>query len=637
MEFLGRKSITSVSVGTHEVELDAFAAAAAAALAGRDSEILVLGNEPPLTLTLSSTDGASLVARPSEGGEAITLRDSAFGVVAHDADARRAAFANERLQSDVGETAWRAITDPLVFDQNPASRLLAIYEHRQLALPRRYEAMRARWSTERRISDEDLQSPRVQVLLSHLRIESASASLPDWERAAQALIAEYGIGTAVERLAAVPIPLPESLIAALSELSPESRCTLLRRVFRRPCSPVAGVNMLRLLARLGETESRYIRWAVRMLRHMGTENWQSQARLLCEVVGAVLPTRHPREAGSNTPAGSDFAGELFSAWYHAHNFVSTAAAVGGDAEALFERVKRHSERADSPFVAPDAWRDVAHPRSISYERLLVAGLQHAVLGTHLAERTFALKEAIRSTRVGSETEGRAPAPELLAGQRDYTNLLGTWLPLARSDDGAVAVGEIVVVPAAFAPDVVITEAMDALAADPFSAVGWGALTLAAGTDPLSDSVSERLAQIATELDIPTLLRHLGDMARLATLRLARQSLGPKDEARRQRLRESLLAAVRDDREGSQNASPPRPGDDLSHLQSAVLEGLYVLAGAEKEPAEAMRAFASDLSALGRTDAAYLRYFRGLVEELVRTRPLVEAHALTAVLGESRAT
>jgi hypothetical protein len=369
---------------------------------------------------------------------------------------------------------------------------------------------------------------------------------------------------------------------------------------------------------------------------MGTDQWQSQVRLLREVVAAVLPTSSPSRESPHSGGGAELSGEFLAAWYHAHRFVSTAAAVGADADALFDRVRSRDDRVDTLFAAHDVRRDVAHPGAVSYERLLVAGLQHSVLGTRLAEQAPALPPILHSVLTTGGTEGTAPAVSLLRDLRGHSNLLRTWLPLAREDDGSITVGDVVVVPSAFAPDVVLSEALDVLAVDPFRPEGWGLIKVVAGTDPLSGTAAERFAQIAADLNVPALLRRLGSMAWLAADRLARQSLNPEDQARRQRLRDALLAAVREDREGARNATSPRSGDNLSDVQRAVLEGMYVLAGAETDPAELMRAFASDLSALGRTDASYLRQFRGLVEELVRTRPLVEAHALTAVLGESRA-
>lgn len=76
----------------------------------------------------------------------------------------------------------------------------------------------------------------------------------------------------------------------------------------------------------------------------------------------------------------------------------------------------------------------------------------------------------------------------------------------------------------------------------------------------------------------------------------------------------------------------RAGPASLAAATTSFSGGNVTEPAEPSPAAAL---ARDMAALGRTDAAYLRRARGVLERLVLKRPLPEAHAFTALLAEAR--
>lgn len=667
MDFLGRAVVPSITIGPWNVSPDEFAKAVAAAMVAGVERVPILGADPPVMLMLSSPDGASLVLTPPDGNEPAIIDDPTFRVLSPDESVRRSAYDATRHLADVGATAWKEITGPLISLDDPVPGFITVLDHIQSSLPLRYESMRVRWSTERRLETEDLQAPDARSVLNHLRIPYAKASTADWDRAADTLIADDGLETALERLTGVPVPIPTPILSALQSMESDTRRTLLRRVFRRSRSPVGIVNLLRVLAVLGESEPRYHRWARVLITRMTTPSWQAEIRLLRAVVAAALA---PRNDTLNSPDKSNSKGDsasgapptgqlpptevatgsenpsllqdaladgLLTSWYHAHQFVSATTGIGVGAEAMLAHVKeRQSGRVDELFSDVGvSLPDIAQPTAISTKRFLIAGLQYASTNTQTLVRLSGLQGALQSAVMREGASGDVAHIDLLRDVSTYTNVLRTWLPPERRPDGSIEVGQLVVVPQSLAPSMLRAESLAALTTNPIALEGWAGLTITLGPHSLAGSEAEEFDDATSAQDIPELLRELGEHARFAAERLARQALASYNVSHRQRLREALLATVREDRSdrGSQNSS--HDNDDLSALQLAVLEGLYLLAQAETGAMERMATFARDLSALGRMDVAYLRRSRHVIEQLIRERPLAEAHALTTLLAEVR--
>lgn len=632
----------------------------------------------------------------ADGRESVTVEDAVFSVLAAGEPARRAACRQLRAVVDMSTDAWRSLADVIAAESEPAARLVAVLEHRQAALRHRYAATTTRWRAEHRISADDLRAPELDATLRHLRLltpdttprdpnRHTTAEKPDeyvservWAAAAETLIAEDGIQVALERLAGLPVPLPGPVWAHLASMPADERRSVMRRRLRRRTSPVSALQTLRLLAVLGRSEPQYRRWMRRAAARFAGADWETDVRLLQLVLAEARASvrvedlsdgvnddtdgsRASREAlTSHSPAGR-LGPVLLASWYHAHRFVERVRREGIDPVPLVQWLEGRPEAQTRELFAaaqPDR-QDVAHPVHLAPARLLAAGLQYAAAGTDAFFDSEVEELGVRAwmtTALAGATSSVSPKAELLRDLSRCTNVLRTWLPLHRNEGGAVFVGATVVVPATFSPGAVREHGLDAIRDQPAGLDGWAALALVNGDEPLAGADAARLDAAIASVDLGTLLGAGGTQARVVAVRLARQAVAVGDAERRASLRQALIALGRDESspprpvhrtadltpggepsEPSVPGEPPRREDRLTDRQLAVLEALYLLAQGEGDAIRAMTAFAADLAVLGKADAAYLRRARGVLESLVAERSLAEAHALTALLAEARAS
>lgn len=650
MDFLGRTLIRSLQIGDWHVSLDAFANAVATATDCGVATVPVLGDGCDATLTVAIADDTELTVSSAAEGESVSIRDSSFGVLSPDPVVRSTACDAMRSQVDLSVADWHAVTASLHTVTDPARRFEIVIEQQQRTLARRYAGISERWKNQQLLHPDDLYPPEIDLVLKHLRLSSEQPSPSDWEHAAEILVAEDGVEAALDRLAGVPVPIPAEVISAVSALEPMARRSVLGRALRRACSPVSAMNLLRLLAVLGQTEPCYHRWARRALAQVLASDWRTVVSLFREVALAAVALQDAARVGSASDARAgesavapihrqghdDLTGSLLAAWYHADKFVTTARTLGADVAKLTEWVAQQRTEYATTVFAPAVFSDsdVSNPSLIDSARFLIAGLQYASAETGWLDASASVKHLVRSVLTHFAQGEEAPPLQLLRTLSGFSNVLNSWLVPVRESDGSIIVGHVEVLSSKWSPVAVLTEAMQMVTSDPGSPGGWLALAVYNGNAPLTGPEARQFADATAELDVPTILRALGDAGPLAAERLAVQSLSPEAAQRREQLREAFLAAGRKDREDSRRTAH-HSEHYLSEVQRAVFHGLYLLAQAESTPTAAMNVFAHDLSTLGRVDPTYLHRFRDTLEALVAERALSEAHALTSVLGEAR--
>ena len=331
---------------------------------------------------------------------------------------------------------------------------------------------------------------------------------------------------------------------------------------------------------------------------------------------------------------------LVACWHHAHRFDNALRAVGGDPAGLTTWFKeRASQSIDGLFdLEGRNEEDLASPRMVRPTRFIVGALQYATAGTPLLDGQESVLALLQSELTLSSGEARLPHFDLLRDLARHADRLGTWLQPEREPNGTVRLGSLTVVDEGRTPVALCSKALDGLESDPANEGSWLSLEIVRGTDPLTDSEARRFEKATDDLDIPGLLEELEGVAALAAHRLARQALVANDSERQRRLRDSLRA-VEEVRDGEDTSSAfnstSRPAGELSEVQRAVVEGLYLLAQAGPTPADATALFAEDLSALSRMNPSYLGQVRGLLERLVVERPISEAQAFLGLLVRAR--
>lgn len=672
MEEIGRRSVSALTIGRWDVDLREFAEAGAEALrredSGRSSDdpdpaVAVLESEPPATLTMRALGPDVLELVPESEEDVIRLRDKAFGILHPDESRRRDAAEAVRQEADWCVAEWETEVERILALPDPQSRFEALVTRRSRSVPRHYSELAERWEATGRISQKDLGPFPVRELVRHLRLntagvvhgkhsssETSGSSQSRVDRAARILVAEEGLETAFARIAGLPVPLPTVLFEAVADLSPGAREEFVRHLLQRPTSPVGVVQALRLVAWLGQTEARYRRlarfWIVRLLRWDVEDEIELLVLLVRKSFRAMRRGSTLTEDSSTTPqvseSGIEYLDAVIAAWTHGHRFVTALRSLGGDPTGLVAWVKNQVELDTEHLFSEEreSQRICSDPTVVRPSSFIVGALQYVAKDGELwGDRGIPSKLESHLTKREGETV--LPHPDLLRDLENTSDRLRSWVQPERQPDGSMMVDSAEVVPSRYAPESLLDDALQGLHTDAGDPGPWLTLEVVLGGRRMTGQEAERFEDALAGCELSTIASELGEVASLAIIRLARQAGGSDDTASIKGMRESLLTLGKERSPQSTTPSTEVHGvqeearTGSSGLPGAVLQGLYLLAQAESSPSRAMSVFGDDLQELGRSEPAYLRQIRDVLENLVLSRPVDEAAELLGVLLEAR--
>ena len=643
MDLIARSIIDTLSWDTGRVAISDFAIAGAAAARGESASVTMLGTASPGTLQVSLV-GPNHYELRFPDGTGFRVRNPAFCVLRAEAVERTAGLAACREDSDLPQSAWRALVARISAIQDPAERLFTLLEVRRDSVQTRYKEMVARWRSSGELSGQDFRGPSTEAVLAHLRFSTANpeADWPTrWTAAVVTLLAEEGPEEAFRRLAGIPMPAPPAATTYFEGMSETERRALVVTLLRAPSSPIALIHGIQLLSAVGDTNPAYRRIARRLTRRVASDAWTTDVALLR---GVAMRTH--ADYWMHAKAGETRGARLIATWCHAHRMVSGMPESSEVREAIAKVVaERMRETAARVFeVGNSDEQDIGHPLHVDSWRLATAGLQY--VGTPhqpFADRESSVKDFLERFSRPSEDK-RVPRFELLREPLALSNECGTWLPIHMEADGAMRVASHEIVPAGWSPAALRAHALEGLERDPFDVAPWITLELVSSAMALTESDAERFAAAVATLDVATLLtRVVEEHVGLVASRLAREARASAFAERRAQMRQQFHEAAQAEQRRLAASRPAarvplgRTEEDLTRIQDAVLNALYLLALGEPSRLEVMTRFAADLAVLGQLDVAFLRRSRGLLESFVSELPLAEANVFTALLAQARGT
>jgi hypothetical protein len=641
MEMLHAEVVQGVSIGPWQVTADALADAVTSASRGGHPQLPVLNDAAAGTLEvrLDASGVCTIVASSLRREVRVDL--PLIRALCDDPTRRRVGLEGLRSSVDWSVDAWQGEVERLMNEPSSRVRMRVLTEYQEAAATTSYDTMIGRWRRDARLAQTDLHAPPAARILSHLRFHREAVAVENWSGAWSGawmtLLHDDGLSAAVERLTAIPLPIPEPVLIELRQWPQPALRDAVRRLLALPESPVSRIQLLRVLWALSGEVPAFRRLARRRARHLFSEEWDNQVLLLREVaLHALEPESGPSSLADEAAADRSFhpTARLIASWYHAHRIVREIGDSGDALATLAARMAMHASPLANTLFDPVAvsGTDIANPAHLASRRLAVAGLQYAMRGVTAEPAEQALVDllALRSSRqVGAL---RAPAHELLEDLDALGNTLGTWLAPQRDADGALSIGGVTVFDAAVSPRALRDLALTWLTESTTESAGWRALVSATGRSRLTDDAAAKFEAIVRELNVPEMLRALPDDAVFILSLISRQIAVASDSSLKASFRQVLFDRLTSPTEptGHFDADRQLPPDIV-----ATLEALYWLASGESTRQAALSAFAADLLELGRRDAAILRHARALLEQLVRSLQLTDAELFVGVLSAAR--
>lgn len=348
-----------------------------------------------------------------------------------------------------------------------------------------------------------------------------------WHAAAVRLLEDEGLATALWRCFGIPVPLPSVLVDALLSLPATEQRAVLRELLHQAPTPIGRIHLASLLGRMGGRNPAYWRLARWLLKSLVN----SSGREALDAFTATLIWSG--EAFSRWAAARAWPADvgLAAVWGHAHELFSALVAADASLSWVREVFGERALRVGPEWFQRDPayWRDIAHPRRVSPEAILLGGFAYALRETPEQALDEPLRDRIVDVLFPGEPGDRCVSRDLLFDATLAGDLLGSFLAGRRDEHASYLVQEDVA--ALLAPEAMRATAEAALrplaeTADPRQArVGWvQAYAVLLDLPPpagLMPHVSAALA--ATDL---TMLGECGTQAAVFAARATAAMAGP---------------------------------------------------------------------------------------------------------------
>ncbi|MBR0684077.1 hypothetical protein GXW74_26670 [Roseomonas eburnea] len=423
----GIRQSEAIVVGGLRFEPSPFWKAAEAALAGGRASVKT--NDGRGTLRLRIRRGRATGLALSGALEGV-LDDPALGLLSRDRAVRlrTARTIVDGLGMVPADAA--AAVEQLVAAKKMSERMDAAVRLRQASVHAWRRDLQERLRSRANIPWSEFGPPDPGSLLRYVGLLPGS-STPVGGRfadAASRLVGDFGAAEAVRRLASLPIPLPDEVLASVRALPMPERAGLLTDLGGVAATPVQRLHCLRIhrdLRGAGIGDRDAFAEALRALPAL----WDAHARLFLVVLkqfGEELQPDGPTSRGLSADEA------IVASWIHADHVTRAILAAGSEPVESARRFSGRPARREAAraVVFRRGYDDAAAaPGSMTSEGLLFHGLGYALGTEQLREDALPdvrLVDGLRDILSAGAGPRRMPVPWIYADREGAGDDLGTW-------------------------------------------------------------------------------------------------------------------------------------------------------------------------------------------------------------------
>jgi hypothetical protein len=398
-----------------------------AALAGGRASVKT--NDGRAMLRLKTRRGGTTGLALSGALEGV-LDDPALGLLSRDRGARLSTARTIVESLGLAAPDAAAAVEELVDAKRMSDRMDEAFRLREASIHARRRDLQERLRSRANIPWSEFSPPDPRSLLRYVGLVPGS-SMPLRVRLADAalgLVRDFGAAEAVRRLASLPIPLPDGVLASIRTLPMPERAGLLTDLGGVAATPTQRLHCLRIhrdLCGAGMDHREAFIEALRALPAL----WDAHTRLFLVVLKQFGEELEP-EGLTSCGLSADEATVL--AWIHADHVTQAFLAAGSEPVEAAQRfsgrpVRREAARA---VVFRRGYDDAAAaPSSMTSEALLFHGLGYA-LGTEQPQENalpdLHLVDGLRDILSAGTGDRRTPTPWIYADREGAIDNLGTW-------------------------------------------------------------------------------------------------------------------------------------------------------------------------------------------------------------------
>ncbi len=322
-------------------------------------------------------EGGILLKPPT--GETINVADPVLGLLSDQVSQRESALNSHPEWFDCSPDERSKPIQSILAEVDPLARFESAQSWRERSAAVFYDYLSRKLSEQEVFVPDNIRPPNAEALLRHYRLSSDSPCGRFLDRVvsgSEEIAQEFVLAQSFVRYAGLPVPLPRSFLRRVDALSESEKRRLVKRLLRTAGSPLSTIHFVRLLAHLaGAPDCRYWRLATRAISALLKPDAVEQIlafRTLLQWTDSAFGIWPQTKTWTPTE-------RLAMVWAHTHRVFSTFNHLGVATDWIAKRFRRPDfglcyELFDQP---PECSKDIAHPKRVSREALLLTGLAYA--------------------------------------------------------------------------------------------------------------------------------------------------------------------------------------------------------------------------------------------------------------------
>ncbi len=337
---IGMRSV--VTIGNWELKVEDFWYATHEAVNGKEAEITPIGLDYMIVFQPhKAPDGITgVLVRDSNRGEQILIQDSGMELLNESKDIQARYLQKYSHWFDLPLDEFEKVSTEIISTENLRERVDKALKWKEENLKLFYSQLFVYLRDNRQFTGENLIPPSINGMLRFYRLNNYDDAAPfseQWKAIVETLIKSDGIGHALERASCVPLPLPESLLKTIDGMSFSEKRVLVKKLLRVSKSPIAVIQLVKLMVRFGVDNRIYRRLANYKIGSMLTNDFTYEVDAFMAVLNWVS-----YQFVINTDLQS-VSGELrlLMAWAHSHHIYSIFASLGLDSDWLLSTFKQN--------------------------------------------------------------------------------------------------------------------------------------------------------------------------------------------------------------------------------------------------------------------------------------------------------
>ena len=366
------KAVIVVELGTFRFDRADYLTALHDAVNKHKGEATLLQSNETAYFELEKQDEAEVYIRVFSTAEQVFVSDPLV-LLCDDSAQRREAIAFHMSELfDLPSTGSRATLAALVSTEDIETRLRMAEELRENSMVAFYTNLSVTAASG--ISDNDLFPRSASSLLRHLRLNSDSAglhlSVPLTLEALSGSI-DSSLSDRLGRLFRLPVPLTKPITVHLATLPVFTRRALTKQLLKTPRTPLSQIHLAHLFLQVFGNEKHYQRLGRRMLRAL-VSDFSTLRPYLAFIEWSA------NHIGSHKQTGDwQAAVKLATAWAHGDRLFGIVQNANYDIVAFADQLALSTSLNTLFYSTQNNMDDVANPKNVEPETVLLCGLTYA--------------------------------------------------------------------------------------------------------------------------------------------------------------------------------------------------------------------------------------------------------------------